>query len=115
MTDARRLSRTAVAFTVLAIFLLAIPFRADAAGKDDAPGRAASECAKISDPTKKDDCVRAARESAKSEKGKKDKDEKRSGKDRDKPEKARKDKGDKKEKGEKKEKKDKQEKQKGKS
>lgn len=79
-----------------------------AAGKSDAPGQAARDCAKEADPKAKDDCVRAAREASKKDKkqkGKKDKSEKDKGKkkskdkkDKDKGKKKAKDKGDKKDK-----------------
>jgi len=39
-----------------------------AAGKSDAPGQAARDCAKEADPKAKDDCVRAAREASKKDK-----------------------------------------------
>jgi hypothetical protein len=73
MTNTRRLAGIVFGFLFLTIIALTLPFRVEAAGKDDAAGRAASECAKISDPKKKDECVRAAREAAKGEKEKAEK------------------------------------------
>ena len=82
-----------------AILVSLAPLDSRAAGKSDAPGQAARDCAKIAEPKEKDDCVRAAREAEKKNKkgGKKAKDKEEKSKGKDKKEKnAKKDKKDKK-------------------
>lgn len=69
------LSTKLIVAIAAAILLSLSPFDSRAAGKSDAPGQAARDCAKMSEPKAKDDCVRAAREAEKNDKkgGKKDK------------------------------------------
>jgi hypothetical protein len=69
------LSRKLIVAIAAAILLSLSPNDSRAAGKSDAPGQAARDCAKMAEPKAKDDCVRAAREAEKKGKkgGKKDK------------------------------------------
>jgi hypothetical protein len=100
--------RKLILTVAVAVLVSLTPLDSRAAGKSEAPGQAARDCAKIAEPKEKDDCVRAAREAEKKDKkgGKKakDKDGKSKGKNKDKKEKQ--DKKGKKDKGDKKGKKD---------
>lgn len=93
--------RKLILTVAVAVLVSLTPLDSRAAGKSEAPGQAARDCAKIAEPKEKDDCVRAAREAEKKDKkgGKKAK-----GKNKDKKEKQ--DKKGKKDKGDKKGKKD---------